>query len=103
MRVLILAALAAACFPALADNQLSERDREILAQRQMARDAQVARARERCIAERGVDCTSEQGLSEWILLDRSREDAVLDRVNSGVGSTTPPASVPAGAIRPAPR
>lgn len=96
MRILLLAVLAAAsCLPALAENQLTERERAILAQQQMQRDAILARAKARCIEQRGVDCESEQGLQEWILLERSRESAVLDRItplpvpSSGTGSTTP--------------
>jgi len=94
MRFLLLAVLAAS-FPALAENQLTERERAILAQQQMQRDAILARARERCIEQRGVDCATEQGLQEWAILERSRESAVLDRVSplplpsSGSGSTTP--------------
>jgi len=94
MRALLLAVLVAS-FPALAENQLTERDRAILAQQQQQRDAVFARAKERCIEQRGVDCVTEQGLQEWIILDRSRESAVLDRISplpvpsSGSGSTTP--------------
>ncbi|MBV8031626.1 MAG: hypothetical protein JO035_08975 [Betaproteobacteria bacterium] len=36
----------------------------------------MARARERCKAERGVDCDSPEGLREWELQDRSRQEAV---------------------------
>jgi hypothetical protein len=67
------------------------------------RQALLERARARCIENRGTDCDSEAGLQEWILLDRSREAAVLDRVSplpgpaagasaplsSGSGATTP--------------
>jgi len=94
MRVLLLAVLVAS-FPALAENQLTERERAILAQQQQQRDAVLARAKERCIEQRGVDCVTEQGLQEWIILDRSREAAVLDRISplpvpsSGSGATTP--------------
>ena len=95
MRVILLLALAAAPLAALAENQLTERDRQVLAQRQQQREAQLAAARARCIEQRGVDCVSEQGLQEWLLLDRSREAAVLDNIrpltlpSSGSGSTTP--------------
>jgi hypothetical protein len=81
--------------PAAAENQLTEREREMLARQQQARDAALARARERCTEQRGVDCDSERGLEEWVLLERSREAAVLDRISplpapaSGSGSTTP--------------
>jgi len=40
------------------------------------RPERVARARERCKAERGVDCDSPEGLREWELQDRSRQEAV---------------------------
>ena len=96
MRVLLLLVVAlAAALPAAAENQLTEREREMLARQQQARDAATARARERCVEQRGVNCDTEQGLQEWLLLDRSREAAVLDRVSplpvpsSGSGSTTP--------------
>jgi hypothetical protein len=95
MKVLLVLALAAAAWPALAENQLTEREREMLARQQMQRDAIYAQARARCIEQRGVDCVTEQGLQEWLLLDRSREQAVLDNVrpltppSAGSGATTP--------------
>ena len=102
MRLLIVAALAAASAPALAENTLTDRDRALIAQQQQARQIVLERARQRCVEERGVDCTTEQGLQEWVILDRSREAAVLDRVSplampsgtaptlsSGSGATTP--------------
>ena len=92
-------ALAAAALPALAENQLTEREREMLARQQIQRDAMYAAARQRCIEQRGVDCATEQGLQEWLILDRTREQAVLDNVrpltlppaglSSGTGATTP--------------
>ena len=36
---------------------------------------QRERAVERCKANRGVDCTTDAGLSEWLLLERSRGEA----------------------------
>ena len=33
------------------------------------------RATERCNANRGVDCSSDAGLNEWLLLERSRREA----------------------------
>ena len=93
-------ALAAAALPALAENQLTERDRQLSASSRRSAQAMYAAARERCIEQRGVDCVTEQGLQEWLLLDRTREQAVLDNVRpitvppaapgSGTGSTTPP-------------
>jgi type II secretory pathway pseudopilin PulG len=97
MKLLLVMALAASALPALAENQLTDRDRQFLAQQQAQREAMYAAARARCIEQRGVDCVSEQGLQEWLLLDRTREQAVLDQVrpitvppSSGTGSTAPP-------------
>ena len=42
------------------------------------RPERVSRARERCKADRGVDCDTAKGLREWELLDRSRREAVQD-------------------------
>ena len=56
------------------------------------------RARERCRANRGTDCDTVAGLQEWLLQDRSRAEAVLDRVaplgSSSAGASVPP--VPSG-------
>ena len=104
MRNLIIAALVAVSVPAFAENQLTDQERAVITQQQRLLQASRERAQARCIEQRGADCATEQGLSEWMLLDRSREEAVLDRVNAGVGGTTPPQpmpAVPAGAIRPA--
>jgi len=35
------------------------------------------RAKERCRLNHGVDCDTPEGLKEWLLLERSREEAVL--------------------------
>jgi hypothetical protein len=104
MRLLIVAAFAAVSAPALADNTLTDRDRAAIAQQQQARQIVLERARARCVVNRGTDCDTEEGLQEWIMLDRSRESAVLDRVSplsmpaggpptlsSGSGATTPAA------------
>lgn len=40
----------------------------------------LARARANCQANRGTDCDSAEGLREWLLLERSRAEAVLDRL-----------------------
>ena len=85
----------AVSFPLQAQGQLTERERATLAQQEQQRQAILARAKARCIEQRGIDCETEQGLQEWVLLERSRESAVLDRVSplpapsSGSGSTTP--------------
>lgn len=38
----------------------------------------VQKAKERCKQNRGVDCESPEGLKEWLLQDRSREEAVRE-------------------------
>lgn len=38
----------------------------------------VERAKTRCRLNRGVDCDTPEGLKEWLLAERSREEAVLD-------------------------
>ena len=85
--LIVLSAIAAAALPAGAQG-LTERDRQLLqeAQAEQARRAQedlqrrAERARQNCLANRGVDCDSPQGLEEWVALERSRAEAVLDRV-----------------------
>jgi hypothetical protein len=57
------------------------------------------RARTRCIEQRGVDCDTEEGLQEWLLLEQSREQTLLNRY----GITVPSApSAGAGATAPSP-
>jgi hypothetical protein len=53
----------------------------------------VERARERCKANRGVDCDSPTGLKEWLLQERSREEAV--REGSRHLRPKPPQAAPA--------
>jgi type II secretory pathway pseudopilin PulG len=101
--VIVLLALAAVAFPAL--GQYTDRDRQQLedAQKEQALRAQLElqrrkeRARANCIANRGVDCDSDEGLQEWLILERSRAEAVLDRINppasSSAGASSPPAGV----------
>ena len=38
----------------------------------------IERAKERCRQNRGVDCDTPQGLKEWLLLERSRKEAVRE-------------------------
>ena len=42
------------------------------------KNQRVERAQERCRQNRGLDCETRQGLKEWLLLERSREEAVRD-------------------------
>jgi hypothetical protein len=94
--------LAFTAVPAFAENLLTDRDRQALAQQQRLREAQLERARARCVEQRGVDCDTVQGLQEWMLIDRTREEAVLDQVRlpSGLGNETVPSSG-SGATTPA--
>ena len=41
-------------------------------------NARVELAKERCRQNLGMDCKSGQGLKEWLLLDRSRNEAVRE-------------------------
>ena len=69
----------------------ARRDRAM--QLEQERDARIDRARQKCSANHGVDCDTMEGLQEWLLLDRSRAEAVLDRVdplNASTGSSAVP-------------
>ena len=50
--------------------------------RQVHREEQrrLERARRNCEANHGTDCETAAGLREWLLLERSRAEAVLDRM-----------------------
>jgi hypothetical protein len=102
---ILICAAAAAAFAGPAGAQFTDRDREVLEQAQRDRalmaqrdwEQRVQRARERCLANHGVDCDTMEGLQEWLLLERSRAEAVLDRVaplppggSASTGSSTPP-------------
>ncbi|HKB73342.1 MAG TPA: hypothetical protein VKC82_03630 [Burkholderiales bacterium] len=39
----------------------------------------VDRAKERCRLNHGVDCDTPEGLKEWVLQERTRQEAVRDR------------------------
>lgn len=102
MRIALLLLITTLSLPAFAENELSDRDRQLLAQQQRIRDAQIQRARARCIEQRGASCDTVEGLREWMLLDRTREEAVLDQVRGTViGSEVVP-SAGSGATTPAP-
>ena len=47
-------------------------------ERAAAKDQRADRAKERCRLNHGVDCDTPQGLKEWLLQERSREEAVRD-------------------------
>jgi hypothetical protein len=42
------------------------------------KNQRVDRAKERCRQNHGVDCDTPEGLKEWLLLERSREEAVRE-------------------------
>jgi hypothetical protein len=100
MRILLVLSLAAVPLAAAAENQLTDRDRQVLGQQQQIRQAQLERARGRCVEQRGVNCDTVEGLREWMLLDRTREEAVLDQVRLPNSSETVP-SAGSGATTPA--
>jgi hypothetical protein len=92
----ILAALLAVCgitcagVPQLAAAQtVEDRERAIAQQVQAERQKRIERARENCQRNRGPDCDSLEGLQEWLMLDRSRADAVLDRVYPQLDMSAP--------------
>jgi len=43
-----------------------------------AKEQQAKRAKERCRLNRGVDCETPEGLKEWLLYERSRDEAIRD-------------------------
>jgi aminoglycoside phosphotransferase (APT) family kinase protein len=47
-------------------------------ERAAAKHQRADRAKERCRLNHGVDCDTPDGLKEWLLLERSREEAVRD-------------------------
>jgi hypothetical protein len=70
----------------------AQRDRDLRTQQEY--DRRLQRARENCIANRGVDCDTAAGLAEWVMLERSRAEAVLDRVIVPSGSASTGSSLP---------
>ena len=47
-------------------------------ERAAAKTQRTERAKERCQLNHGVDCDTPTGLNEWLLLERSRKDALRD-------------------------
>ncbi len=90
---------AAAPRPNAAASTAADEAQRLQAMRQkQAEEVRIQRARERCLANRGTDCDSMAGLEEWLLLDRTRAEAVLDRIAplSGQGSASAGSSVEPG-------
>lgn len=93
MRILVLALIALIGVPAVAQNvPRTDEERLALMRQQAEEQKRIERAREACIANRGVDCDTPQGLQEWLLLDRTRAEAVLDRVLPRVDQPRPSAT-----------
>jgi hypothetical protein len=42
------------------------------------KNQRIDRAKERCRQNHGVDCDTPEGLKEWLLLERGREEAVRE-------------------------
>jgi hypothetical protein len=59
--------------PVAAQTQNSPSDRAAAKQQQ-----RVDRAGERCRLNRGVDCDTPEGLKEWVLQERTRQEAIRD-------------------------
>lgn len=79
MRSLVLIAAMAAAFPVAAE-PLDDPQRAQAAWIQAEQARRLERATQQCELHRGVDCQTAAGLQEWLLNDRSRADAVLDRI-----------------------
>ena len=80
--------------------QPGARDEALIEQVQKERAAQTQAqirkryddARQNCVANHGVDCDTDAGLQEWLLLERSRAEAVLDRLAPPAASASTGAS-----------
>jgi hypothetical protein len=82
MRTLfVIAGAVAALLPAAAVAEpLDDPVRAQAAWLQAEQQRRMERAAEQCNLHRGTDCVTPQGLQEWLLNDRSRAEAVLDRI-----------------------
>lgn len=79
MKALLFFAALAAPFPAAAE-PVSDPQRARAIAQQAEQQRRIDSARAQCLANRGTDCDTLAGLREWLLNDRSRADAVLDRI-----------------------
>lgn len=102
-RSLVVAVLAALMPSASLGEPLADPQRAWVAQVQAYQQERLERARERCVEQRGVDCDTAEGLQEWLLLDRTRAEAVLDRVIPPpiIAAPAPAPSASVGTSRPA--
>lgn len=72
LRTLAMAMVVLASVEVVAETQNSPGERAA------TKDQRVARAKERCRLNHGVDCDTPDGLKEWLLLERSRKEAVRE-------------------------
>jgi hypothetical protein len=70
--VLAIALAVLVSAPVAAQTQNSPSDRAA------AKEQRINRAKERCNLNHGVDCDTPEGLKEWLLQERSRQEAVRD-------------------------
>jgi hypothetical protein len=56
-----------------------------------AKQQRVDRARERCKLNHGVDCDTPEGLKEWVLQERSRQEAIRDGSHRRLPAQSKPA------------
>ena len=72
---------------------LAAQPRNAPADQTAAKTQAVEHAKERCKANRGVDCETPEGLNEWVLQERSREEAVSEGSRHLLPSQPRPAPV----------
>lgn len=75
----------------------AHREEDMLAQQEAQR--RIERARQNCAANNGVDCDTPEGLREWLLLERTRAEAVLDRLYPLDSSSFPGSASSRGTAR----
>jgi len=71
-QVLAITLMALVSAPVTAQTQNSPSDRAATKQQR------VDRAKARCMQNHGVDCDTPEGLKEWLLQERSRQEAIRD-------------------------
>jgi len=59
-------------------------------ERAAAKEQRADRAKERCRLNHGVDCDTPEGLKEWLLQERSRQEAIRDGSRRRLPTRTAP-------------
>ena len=77
-RTLAIAIAVLVSAPAAAQTQNPAGERAADKSQRTERTDQIKRAKERCRLNRGVDCDTPEGLEEWRLRERRREEAARD-------------------------